>query len=167
MQNMNPGPMIFIHSPENIYAVFAVFVLANLMMLPFGWLCIKAAARVLRAPRNVLMPIILVFCIVGAFAINNSPFDLWVLIGFGLAGWFLEANGYPIAPAILGMLLGVMLEEHFITSMIKADGNLLGFVERPIAAGLAVCTVLLWSVSGWLALRRHLRRRQSPAAVAQ
>ena len=77
------------------------------------------------------------------------------------------ANGYPIAPAILGMLLGVMLEEHFITSMIKADGNLLGFVERPIAAGLAVCTVLLWSVSGWLALRRHLRRRQSPAAVAQ
>ena len=167
MQNMNPGPTIFINSPENIYAVFAVFVLANLMMLPFGWLCIKTAARVLRAPRNVLMPIILVFCIVGAFAINNSPFDLWVLIGFGLAGWFLEANGYPIAPAILGMLLGVMLEEHFITSMIKADGNLLGFFERPIAAGLAVCTLLLWSVSGWLALRRHLRRRESAAAVAQ
>lgn len=155
MKNMNPGPTIFLFNPENIYAVFILFVLANLLMLPLGWLCIKAAARVLRTPRNILMPIILVFCVVGAFAINNSPFDLWILVGFGLLGWFLESHGYPIAPVILGLLLGTMLEEHFITSMIKADGNLAGFVARPIAAGLAIFTVLLWLVSGWFALRRR------------
>jgi putative tricarboxylic transport membrane protein len=155
MKNMNPGPTIFINNPENIYAVFGIFILANLLLLPLGWACIKAASRVLRTPRNILMPIILMFCVVGAFAINNSPFDLWLLLGFGLLGWFLEAHGYPVAPAILGILLGKMLEEHFITSMLKADGHLLAFVDRPIAAGLAVFTVLLWSASGWFALRRR------------
>ncbi|MCM5569888.1 tripartite tricarboxylate transporter permease [Burkholderiaceae bacterium FT117] len=158
MKDMNPGPTIFINSPENIYAVFAVFILANLLMLPLGWACIKAATRILRAPRNVLMPIILMFCIVGAFAINNSPFDLWILIGFGLLGWFLEAHRFPIAPAILGMLLGKMLEENFITSMIKSEGNLMGFVERPIAAALAVFALLLWALSGWFALKRRMAR---------
>jgi TctA family transporter len=158
MKNMNPGPTIFINSPENIYAVFAVFILANLILLPLGWLCIKAATRLLRTPRNILMPVILMFCVVGSFAINNSPFDLWILIGFGLLGWFLEAHRFPIAPAILGMLLGKMLEENFITSMIKSDGNLLGFVDRPVSAALAVFTLLVWILSGWFALKRRMAR---------
>ena len=158
MKNMNPGPTIFINNPENIYAVFAVFILANLIMLPLGWMCIKAATRILKAPRNILMAVILMFCVVGSFAINNSPFDLWILIGFGLLGWFLEAHRFPIAPAILGMLLGKMLEENFITSMIKSDGNLMGFVERPVAAGLAIFTGLVWFGSAWFALRRRARR---------
>ena len=160
MKNMNPGPTIFINNPENIYAVFLVFVLANVLMVPLGWLCIKAAAKILRVPRTILMPIILVFCTVGAFAINNSQFDVLLLIGFGLLGWFLEEHGFPVAPAILGMLLGTMLEEHFIRSMIKADGVWSAFVERPIAGGLAAFTVGVWVWSAWYGWRR--RRRTAP-----
>ncbi|HEY5632792.1 MAG TPA: tripartite tricarboxylate transporter permease [Burkholderiaceae bacterium] len=159
MKNMNPGPTIFINNPENIYAVFIVFIVANLLMIPFGWMCVKAAARVLRTPRTMLMPVILVFCVVGAFAINNSQFDVLLLIGFGLLGWFLEAHGFPVAPAILGLLLGTMLEEHFIRSMIKADANWLAFVERPIAAGIALFTICVWAISGWHAFKRARRRR--------
>ncbi len=155
MKHMNPGPLIFMNNPENIYAVFIVFVLANLLMLPLGWLCIKVASRLLKMPRNVLMPIILIFCLVGSFAINNSTFDLWILLGFGVLGWLLEENGFPIAPAILGILLGKMLEENFITSMIKSDGSWLAFVERPIAAGLAIFTVLVWAGSGYANMRRR------------
>lgn len=158
MKNMNPGPTIFINNPQNIYAVFAVFVLANLLMLPMGWACIKAATRLLRTPRNILMPVILMFCVVGSFAINNSPFDLWLLIGFGLLGWFLEAHGFPIAPAILGLLLGKMLEEHFITSMIKSEGNLLSFVDRPVSGTLAAFTLVIWGLSAWYALKRRTAR---------
>ncbi len=157
MKNMNPGPTIFINNPENIYAVFIVFVLANLLMIPLGWLCIKAASTVLRVPRTILMPIILVFCTVGAFAINNSQFDVLLLIGFGLLGWFLEEHGFPVAPAILGLLLGTMLEEHFIRSMIKADANWFAFVERPIAGGLAIFTIGVWTWSAWYAWRRRSR----------
>jgi len=155
MKNLNPGPTIFINNPSSIYAVFLLFIIANLLMLPLGWLCIKVAARLLRTPRNLLMPVILLFCVVGAFAINNSPFDLWILVAAGLLGWFLETHGFPIAPAILGMLLGTMLEEHFIRSMIKSDGNLIAFVERPIAAGLALLVLVVWGVSAWLGWRRR------------
>jgi putative tricarboxylic transport membrane protein len=158
MKDMNPGPMIFINNAQNVYAVFLVFIAANLLMLPLGWACIKTSARILRMPRAILMPIILVFCLVGAFAINNSVFDLWVLVAFGVAAWIMEDNGFPIAPAILGILLGKMLEENFITSMIKSDGSWLAFVERPIAASLALFTVLLWGVSGWFAMRRRQSR---------
>jgi TctA family transporter len=132
-----------------------VFVVANLLMIPLGWLCIKAAASILRVPRTVLMPIILVFCAVGAFAINNAQFDVLLLIGFGLLGWFLEEHGFPVAPAILGMLLGTMLEEHFVRSMIKAEGDWLAFVERPIAGGLAIFTMGVWGWSAWYSYRRR------------
>jgi TctA family transporter len=165
MKNMNPGPTIFINHPENIYAVFMVFILANLLMLPLGWLCIKTATRILRTPRNVLMPMILMFCVVGSFAINNSNFDLWVLIGFGVLGWVLEAHGFPIAPAILGMILGTMLEEHFITSMIKADNNWMAFFERPIALGLAIFTLGLWLISGALAWQRQRVQARASAPM--
>ncbi len=145
MKNMNPGPTLFTTNPQNIYAVFILFIVANIIMVPLGILCIKAAKQILKAPRRVLMPLILVFCIVGTFAINNSVFDVGIMLGAGVIAYLLEENGFPIAPAILGVVLGGMLEENFITSMIKADGNLIEFVSRPIAAVLAAVTVLIWS----------------------
>jgi putative tricarboxylic transport membrane protein len=144
MKNMNPGPTLFTTNPQNIYAVFLLFILANLIMIPLGILCIKAARRILRVPRNVLMPIILLFCIVGTFAINNSVFEIGVMLVAGVIAWVLEENKFPIAPAILGVVLGGMLEENFITSMIKSDGSLAAFVTRPIAATLAAVTLLVW-----------------------
>jgi TctA family transporter len=144
LKGLNPGPTIFIENPQNIYAVFIIFFLANLLLLPLGWALIKAARNVLHVPRNVLMPVILLFCVVGSFAINNSVFDVGVMLAFGLLAYVMEANEFPIAPTILGVVLGGMLEQNFVTSMIKADGNMMAFFERPIAAGLGVVTILVW-----------------------
>jgi len=144
LKNIIPGPMIFVNDVANVYAIFIVFFLANLLMIPLGLLAIRGARQILRLRRDLLMPIILLFCIVGAFAINNTVFAVGVILVFGVFGWLMEENGYPVAPAILGVILGTMLEEHFVTSMIKADGNLLGFFERPIAAVLGVVTLLVW-----------------------
>jgi len=144
MKNMNPGPTLFTQNPQNIYAVYLLFIIANLIMIPLGFLCIKAAKQILRVPRNVLMPVILLFCIVGAFAINNTPFDIGVMLVAGVVAYVLESNGFPIAPAILGVVLGRMLEENFITSMIKSDGEFIGFFTRPIAAVLGVLTLAAW-----------------------
>ena len=144
MKNMNPGPTLFTQNPQNIYAVYLLFIIANLIMIPLGWLCIKAAKKILRVPRNILMPVILLFCIVGAFAINNTPFDIGVMLVAGVVAYVLEENGFPVAPAILGVVLGGMLEENFITSMIKSDGNLLAFFYRPLAAVLGALTLLAW-----------------------
>jgi TctA family transporter len=155
MKNMNPGPTMFTQNPENIYAVYTLFILANLIMIPLGWWCIKVSKNLLRVPRNVLMPIILLFCIVGSFAINNSPFDVGVMLVAGVAAYVLEENGFPVAPAILGVVLGTMLEQNFVTSMIKADGNLLAFFGRPVAATLGVLTFAAWFLPP---LIRRLRR---------
>ena len=144
MKNMNPGPTLFTTNPQNIYAVFLLFIIANIIMVPLGVLCIKASKRILKVPRNILMPVILLFCTVGTFAINNTVFDIGVMLVAGVAAYVLEENDFPIAPAILGVVLGGMLEENFISSLIKSDGSLLGFVNRPIAAVLAALTLLVW-----------------------
>lgn len=146
MKNMNPGPTLFVTQPQNIYAVFLLFIMANIIMLPMGILCIKAAKKILKVPRNVLMPVILLFCTVGTFAINNSLFDVGVMLAAGLLAYVLEENEFPIAPAILGVVLGGMLEENFITSMIKSNGDFSAFFSRPIAAFLGVSTLLVWFV---------------------
>ena len=164
MKNMNPGPTLFTTNPQNIYAVFLLFIMANIIMVPLGILCIKVARRILRVPREVLMPLILLFCVVGTFAINNSSFEIGVMLVAGIVAYLLEANRFPIAPAILGVVLGAMLEENFITSMIKADGNMLAFFTRPVAAGLAVITLLTWFTPLLLRLLRAHRGRR--AAVA-
>ncbi len=146
IKGLNPGPTIFMNSAASIYAVFMVFILANLLMLPLGIAAIRAAKQMLRAPRELLLPVILLFCIVGSFAINNSIFGVGLMLAFGVVGYVMEENGFPIAPAILGMVLGAMLEENFISSMIKADGRLLAFFERPIAGTLGVLTIFVFSV---------------------
>src|SRR3954468_6657107 len=154
MKNMNPGPTLFTTNPQNIYAVFLLFIIANVIMVPLGYACIKTAKQILRVPRNVLMPLILLFCIVGTFAINNSLFEVSIMLVAGIIAYLLEANRFPIAPAILGVVLGGMLEENFITSMIKSNGDLGAFFARPIALGLALVTMVVWFLPAVMKLVR-------------
>ena len=149
LKNMNPGPTLFVDNPQNIYAVFIVFILAQFLMLPLGWMAIKAAKQLLRIPGEILMPVILLFCLVGSYAINNSLFGVTVMVVAGIGAFFMERWGFPVAPTILGVVLGTMLEEHFFSSLIKADGRLLAFFERPIAGVLGVVTVAIWA--WWIA----------------
>jgi len=158
MKGMNPGPTVFLQNPQFIYAVFIIFVLANLLMLPLGWAAIKGAARLMRAPRRLLLPVILLFCIVGSFAITNSPYGILVMLIFGLVGWLMEENGIPVAPLVLGIVLGELLEQSFMTSMMKADGDPSAFFTRPIAGTLGVLTLAVWAVIVWRALRASRRR---------
>jgi len=157
MKNLNPGPMIFVTNPVAMYSVFIVFILANLLMLPLGFLTIKLSKKILEVPRNILMPLILLFCIVGSYSINNSAFDVGIMLGFGMLAYLMEENGFPIAPTILGVVLGGMLEENFISSMIKSDGNFVAFFNRPIAGTLGVLTILVWSMP---IVMRLLRKKQ-------
>jgi len=144
MKDLRPGPGIFERNPEVIYAVYLTFILANLLLIPFGWVAIKISTKVLRVPKNMLYPVVLIFCIVGAYAINNSNFDVLSMLGLGILAYFMETNGIPVAPAILGMVLGNLLEESFMQSMMKADWSLLAFFERPLAAGLGVVALFVW-----------------------
>ncbi|WP_118138658.1 tripartite tricarboxylate transporter permease [Oceanicella sp. SM1341] len=156
MKGMNPGPMVFLNNPQLIYAVFMIFILANLVMLPLGWAAIRLARPILRVPKRTLLPVILVFCIVGAFAMTNSVFGVILMLALGLVGWIFEENEFPVAPIILGLVLGPMFEQTFLTSMIKSDGSFLAFFERPIAGVLGVATLLVWGIVLFRAAQRML-----------
>jgi TctA family transporter len=144
MKGLRPGPMIFERQPEIVYAVYLSFILANLLMIPFGYLAIKASSQMLRVPKNILMPAILMFCIVGSFAINNSVFDIGTMLLMGVVGYFMEVNGYPVAPIVLGLVLGPILEQNFMISMIKSEWDLTLFFIRPISAILGGLTIIVW-----------------------
>lgn len=146
MKNLNPGPDIFVEQAGLVYSIYLIFIVANLVLLPVGLLAIKAGSRVVRVPQRILMPIILLLCIVGAYAINSSNFDVGIMLGMGLLGFVLERFGVPLGPVVLGIILGAPLEERFIQILTAADGDPLAFFGRPVAALLGVATVALW---GW------------------
>lgn len=145
MKGLRPGPMIFEQQPELVYAVYLSFIVANILMVPFGYLAIKVSGTMLKVPRNILMPAILMFCIVGSFAINNSLFDVGLMLAMGILGYFFENNGIPVAPIVLGMVLGPIVEQNFMVSMIKTQWDLTQFFTRPTAAILGILTILTWT----------------------
>ncbi|QTL05305.1 tripartite tricarboxylate transporter permease [Aquabacter sp. L1I39] len=159
LKGLNPGPTLFLNNPESIYAVFTIFILANIAMIPLGLLALKAGTALLRVPRRLMMPIILLFCMVGSYAVNNSVYGIVLMLVFGVLGFLMEEHEVPIAPCVLGIVLGKLLEESFVTSMIKADGDLLAFFERPVAAGLGIVTLLVMA----LPLVQAVRRRKAVA----
>lgn len=144
LKGLEPGPVIFIKQPEMVYAVFIAFFLANLLLLPLGYMVIRLSRHIVRIPPAVFTPIVLIACIVGAFAINNTVFGVGVMLVMGIAGWLMEENGIPIAPAILGIVLGGMVEFNFVTTMLKSKGDLIAFFDRPIAAVLGLITIAIW-----------------------
>jgi TctA family transporter len=157
MKGLRPGPMIFEQQPQLVYAVYLSFIVANILMIPFGYLAIKVSGTMLKVPRNILMPAILMFCIVGSFAINNSLFDVGLMLAMGILGYFFENNGIPVAPIVLGMVLGPIVEQNFMVSMIKSEWDLTQFFIRPAAAILGVLTILTWLAPFLPALARRFR----------
>ncbi|MGE3803611.1 MAG: tripartite tricarboxylate transporter permease [Gemmataceae bacterium] len=159
MKNVKPGPEIFEKQGSLVAAIYLIFFVANLVLLPVGLLAIRAGGLVVRIPRRVLLPAILFFCTVGAFAINGSPFDVGVMLVMGLLGFGLERAGVPLAPVVLGIILGGPLEERFIQTVTSANGDLIGFVSRPAAALLGGLCALLWV---WMVYAAWSSREDGP-----
>ncbi|WDR02172.1 tripartite tricarboxylate transporter permease [Devosia algicola] len=160
LKGLNPGPTVFLVHPELITAVFLAFLIANIMIVPFGFAAIYSFQYVLRIQRAILMPCILAFCMVGAFAVENTMFAVGTMLGMGVFAYIFEERGYPLAPAILGLVIGPMLESTFLQSLERGRGNYIAFLERPVAAGLATLTICLWLVPLALALLRWWGRRR-------
>ena len=135
-----------------MYALYIIFIIANIIMIPLGIVMIRLASKLLSAPRASIMPVIVLLCGVGSFATGNNLFLVVTVSAFGVIGFVMERNGYPVAAMVLGIVMGTMVEQSFITSLIKSDGSILPFFSRPVAATLAFFTIaaLLWPVAYWL-----------------
>jgi len=166
MKGLNPGPTLFTEKASSMYAIYLMFIIANIIMIPFGIIMIRMAVHVLRAPRSSVMPVIMLCCAVGSFAIGNNLFGVITVASFGVIGYVMEENGYPVAAMVLGIVMGTMVEQAFVTSLIKSDGSILPFFERPISAILAACTIaaFAWPLFVWI--KRKLMPAKQPAAAS-
>lgn len=161
MKNLKPGPEIFVQQGALVYGIYLIFILANLVLLPVGLIAIRVGAQVLRVPRRVLLPLILLFCIVGSYAVNGSRFDVGLMLVFGLFGVLCERWKISIGALVLGLILGVPLEERFVQTLAGSGGSVTAFVDRPLSAALAVLCAGLWLVAAVAWWNRRARLQQS------
>lgn len=141
VKGVQPGPALFDTQAPMLYSIFIVFIAANILMIPLGYLAIRSSGMLLRVPSSVLMPIIVAFCVVGSFSINNGLLEVIIMLCFGLLGYLLERANFPLAPVVLGLVLGPIVEKNFMQSVIKTEWDMTQFLTRPMSATLMILTI--------------------------
>lgn len=132
IQGLQPGPMLFRENAVLVYTIFAGAFIANCCMALLGLSCIRVFIRVLSVPKQILVPVIMLLCVIGSYAMQNSVFDIWIMLVFGIIGFFLQKIDVSVSPAILGLILGPMAESHFKRALLMAGGNYMTFVSTKI-----------------------------------
>ena len=143
IHGVTPGPLLIQDNPEIFWGLIASMYIGNLMLLVLNLPLVGLFVRVLRVPSNLLMPIILLLCIVGAFAINNAVSDIWIMFLFGILGFVLRKWGYSTAPLVLALVIGPMLENSLIQSLMLSQGSISIFYTQPLARSLFILTILI------------------------
>ncbi|MCO6459013.1 MAG: tripartite tricarboxylate transporter permease [Pirellulaceae bacterium] len=148
MKNITPGPEIFdsVKNPQQatlVYSIYVAFVVTNLLLIPVGLLAVRASSLLISVPRRVLLPIVVLFCLVGAYAMNASYFDVGAMIAMGLLGFVLESRAIPLGPVVLGIILGGEVEHKFVQCVTKST-DWTAFLNSPISIGLAVACLAMW-----------------------
>ena len=163
VHGLKPGPMFIRESASSFSAILLASFIACGALLVLGLLVAPKISRVISVPKNILLPIVAVLCVVGAFACNNRLFDVGVMFFFGLLGFLMRRRGYPAAPMVLALVLGKTMDSNFRRAMALAavaDNPLLSLIGYPITAFLLVCTLVV--VLGNIpAVKRIARRRKA------
>lgn len=146
IHGVKPGPMIMVESPQFVYDVVAMMLIATLGILIYGLTLTKLLVQVLKVPTTLIVPMIFVLCVVGTYALAQRLFDVWTMLLFGVIGFVLRQYRFPVAPLVLGIVLGDLMEKNLRRGLVLSDGDLTPFFTRPISAvlcGIIVLVVLL------------------------
>jgi putative tricarboxylic transport membrane protein len=157
-----PGPHFIADQPEMFWGLIASFWIGNLLLLVLNIPLIGLWVRILTIPYHILYPVILMLVCFGVFSVRNNMTDVYIMLGAGVAGYFLRIYGYPAAPVLLGFILGPLMEEHFRRSLLMARGDITVFFDRPISAILLAITafIIIIPMVGWI--RRKRARQLAP-----
>lgn len=156
LHGIQPGPQVMATSAPIVYAVFASVFLGLALMCLIGYFAIRPLVKILDMPEAVVSAYVLILCFIGALSIRNNVTDLWLMIGFGIIGYIFERLKFPIAPLVLGVILGPLTEESFLNSMISFGNDWTVFFTRPISGivmALTAVMLLLPFVQQWRAKR--------------
>jgi putative tricarboxylic transport membrane protein len=160
LHGVQPGPLLYSKNPDMLYAIFASFTLANLFMIVISVLVARVFGTLMKADPTVICAFIVVFSIVGAFGVRNNIADVYICLGFGIAGFYMKRFGFPTAPLVLGVILGPLAESYFLTSMANYHNDLTIFFTRPKSGALMALAFvfIFWALAPeFQALWRRLR----------
>lgn len=142
IQGLQPGPMLFRDNVDVVYPIFVGMLLSNFIMLIMGLIMVKPVSYIARVKKRHLVPVVAVFSVIGAFAESGSVMMVGFAVAFGIIGYLMERYDYPVAPVILSLILGPMIENALRQSLIMSQGSWSIFVTRPISAGLLLVALL-------------------------
>ena len=157
IHGIRPGPMIMIEQPDFIYSVAVMLIFATIAIGVFGLFLTRLFILVLKVPREVLMPLVFTLCVIGPYALTQRHFEIWVMVAFGIIGFVLRQMNYPMAPLVLGIILGDLLDKSLRRGLTLSDGELAPFFTRPISAVFVVVIAVSIAV-GIPAVRRAISR---------
>ena len=148
IHGIDPGPMLMVNAPHYVFEIVAMLIIADMTKLFYGLTLVRPLLWILLVPRERLMPVVFVLCTVGAYAITSRTFDIYVMLFFGVLGYVLRELKFPMAPLILGLVLGDLLDKNLLRGLTLSAGNIAPFFTRPISGVMALITLLaiLWSV---------------------
>ncbi|MCD6122639.1 MAG: tripartite tricarboxylate transporter permease [Spirochaetales bacterium] len=143
-----PGPDLFVKSANIIYAIFIGLIVANILHFFIASLGLRLFTKLLSISRAILFPIVILICVAGAYTVNSNIFDVYVMIFFGVLGYIMKRFNFPVAPLMMGYILGALLETSLIQAMILSNGSVLPIFTRPISLLFVVLTVffIIWSL---------------------
>jgi putative tricarboxylic transport membrane protein len=159
MYNVQPGPLLFDDHPEVAWGLIASMFIGNVMLLLLNMPLVKVFAKIIETPPRYLLPIIIAISIFGVYAVQYTTFDLLLLIGCGIAGYFLAKNDYPLAPLVLGLVLGPMIENNMRRALTGSNGDFSVFLTKPMSAAFLLFAVL------WLVVPLLLKMRGKKVLV--
>jgi putative tricarboxylic transport membrane protein len=172
IHGVQPGPLIMVQSPQFVYDVVAMMLLASIGILIYGLTLTKLLTKILQVPQHLIMPIVFVLCVVGSFAIASRLFDVYVMLAFGVIGFILRQLNYPMAPLVLGIVLGDLLDKNLRRGLVLSDGDLTPFFTRPISLVmfLIIAATILLSIplvhrsaaAGWARATAMVRPSRGP-----
>lgn len=142
IHGISPGPLIFQKSGQYVYGIFLALIVANVFMLIFERGCLKGFVKLLDIPKHLLLPIIMVCCVVGAYSSNSRIYDVWCVLAFGLMGLLFKKLKVPTTPLIIGFILGKMAEENLRRALMASAGSWMVFLTRPISLAFLVVAVI-------------------------
>jgi putative tricarboxylic transport membrane protein len=145
MYNVQPGPLLFQDHPQLAWGVIASMFVGNLMLLVLNMPMVKVFAKVIETPTKYLIPLIIVFSVFGVYAVQYSIFDLMLVMVCGLVGYFLSKNDFPLAPLVLGLILGPMMENNMRRALTISNGDFMIFLQKPISMVFLIIG-LLWII---------------------
>jgi putative tricarboxylic transport membrane protein len=161
IHGIQPGPLFMTQQPKVAYGLFAAYIVAHPIMIALQWLLARVYLRIVRVPKAVLIPQILVLCAIGAYALNNTIDNVYALLLFGVMGYLLVKFGFPLAPLILGVILGDQIEINLVRSLMT-DADPWLFLTRPISGAMLALAVLSVAFALWQHRRQY---RRAAAAV--